>query len=86
MINSENPYALFIETLRGDMSERQSPGMVLGQVLEVSPLKVEVLDTVQDSDSLFVNSELLLSAGNRVLLAALNEDKLCVICKVDYNE
>ncbi len=80
----DNPYTTFLNIIR-DQSDGQIPvAFRFGTVKSVSPLKVEVSDTIQAGDDLLKNNDIgELHTGDGVLLVPFdNDQKFIVLCRV----
>ena len=80
----DNPFASMLELIRNTVQEQNTPAYRLGEVISASPLKINVMGTPQDRDSIEKNESInAFSVGERVLLACLDGDqRFVVICKV----
>lgn len=48
----DNPFASMLELIRNTVQEQNTPAFRLGEVISASPLKINVMGTPQDRDSI----------------------------------
>lgn len=80
----DNPYSAFLKMVR-EQAENQIPVLFrFGKVITVSPLKIDISETVQDGNNLLKNEAIgELHIGDSVLLVSLDGDQtFIVLCKV----
>ncbi len=80
----DNPYQKLLIMIRAQASGQVPVTFRFGTVISVSPLKIEVSDTVQTADDLLKNNAIgVLNSGDSVLLVPFEEDqRFIILCKL----
>lgn len=80
----DNPYVKWLQITRDQVGGQIQSNFRFGSVISVSPLKIDVSNTVQESGDLLKNDAIgELHSGDSVLLVTLDGDQTFIIlCKV----
>ena len=75
----DNPYFKMVSLLRGDVKSLQDTCFRIGRVVNASPLQVEVMDTIQDADTLKKSAGMEFQQEDILLLVTLDDNQTFII-------